>query len=71
MEKISIVLRLTASISGNNLTSLIKNTAGFDLQFFFKCTAEPTVHYGLTLDFVNPAFLREKAGLFCNKAALS
>ena len=29
------------------------------------------VHYGLTLDLVNPAFLREKAGLFCNKAALS
>jgi hypothetical protein len=28
------------------------------------------VHYGLTLDLVNPAFLREKAGLFCNKAAL-
>ena len=28
------------------------------------------MHYGLTLDLVNPAFLREKAGLFCNKAAL-
>ncbi len=30
----------------------------------------PSVHYGLTLDLVNPAFLCEKAGLFCNKAAL-
>ena len=29
-----------------------------------------SVHYGLTLDLVNPAFLREKAGVFCNKAAL-
>ena len=28
------------------------------------------MHYGLTLDLVNPAFLYEKAGLFCNKAAL-
>jgi hypothetical protein len=31
---------------------------------------DPSVHYGLTLDLVNPAFLREKAGVFCNKAAL-
>jgi len=31
---------------------------------------DPSVHYGLTLDLVNPAFLREKAGVFCNKAAI-